>query len=335
MHRVLPGVLSRSSVVSGRRVSGGADARAGAVAVNGSVKGGVAVRRWTDVGVPVDLWPRFACTVLCWLGGCGRGARRSDPVYVSGIGIQAQPPAWPTWSPAEGKVWEGSTLTAVPGTWTGTGTISFGYEWSHGDDVVPLAQPVGVGSTYTVSGSDVGSVPLVAGDGDGCGREQLALFVAGRAGWSTGLRAWCVRHGSSAIRSSATPWSSTTATGTSSARQSGNRSPTGTGGGPATNGPRRTRCRGKRATAVPSTGTRPFPARVIGATIPDWMYDPTSFKSLSVFAMVLVSIPDGAGGIVQANEPGLLGGRADERHGADHAAGRAEHHSRADAARGR
>ena len=40
------------------------------------------------------------------------------------------------------------------------------------------------------------------------------------------------------------------------------------------------------------------------------MYDPTSFKSLSLFAYVLVSIPDGAGGIVRSNEPGLLGGRA-------------------------
>ncbi len=36
------------------------------------------------------------------------------------------------------------------------------------------------------------------------------------------------------------------------------------------------------------------------------MYDPTSFKSLSLFAYVFVSIPDGAGGTVQANEPGTF-----------------------------
>ncbi len=236
------------------------------------------------------------------------GSAGVGPVYVSGIGIRTQPPAWPTWSPDGGKVWEGSTLSAVPGTWTGTGTISFGYEWFHGDDMVPLAQHVGVGSTYTVSGSDVGWflwLRVTATDASGSSwhysspvgrvvyRPPRMLREPRIVGYPVVGNTLVVDHGDWDLVGAAA-------------------------GQPITYGYWWWACY-EWASPDPVSGQTgdcntlerdpAFSLPGDGATIPDWMYDPTSFKSLSLFAYVLVSIPDGAGGIVRANEPGLLGGR--------------------------
>ncbi len=94
---------------------------------------------------------------------------QAGPAYGSGIGIEVQSPAGLSGSPGgDGKVWEGSTLTALPGAWTGTGPIDFSYEWFRGD-TTPLAS-VGVGSTYAVADSHVGSslwVRVTATDANG------------------------------------------------------------------------------------------------------------------------------------------------------------------------
>ena len=227
------------------------------------------VRRWrmsAFVGVAA-----LCLTVLSGSVGAA-GSAGVGPVFVSGIGIQTKPPAWPTWSPAEGKVWEGSTLSAVPGTWTGSGTISFGYEWVSRRRCGSAGAR---GCRLDVHGLGLRRrlVPLVAGDRDGYGREQLALFVAGRSG---GL-----------------PASAPGACATDRRRSDRRQHP---GRRPRRLGPRR---RGSRATdhlrllvvgllrmglAGPGVGAngrlqypRPGPGLFPpgdGATIPDWMYDP-------------------------------------------------------------
>ena len=103
---------------------------------------------------------------------------QGGPDYVSGIGIEVQPPAGVSGSPGGlGNVWEGSTLTALPGTWTGSGAVGFSYEWFRGDTV--LSTPLAVGSTYTVTGPDVGSslwVRVTATDANGSSTRDSTLL---------------------------------------------------------------------------------------------------------------------------------------------------------------
>ena len=80
-----------------------------------------------------------------------------DPPAVS------TPPAAPTGSPLDGQ-----TLTADPGTWTGTGPIDFSYQWQRCDaagnnctDIAGATDP-----TYTLGAGDVGSTVRVVVTGD-------------------------------------------------------------------------------------------------------------------------------------------------------------------------
>lgn len=140
------------------------------IVLKGGVGGAAALelRRLTGWAVAVAL-AALSLAVFSERAGAAVPSAQAGPAYGSGIGIEVQPPAGLSGSPGGlGNVWEGSTLTALPGTWTGSGAIGFSYEWFRGDTVLPVR--VGVGSTYTVTGSDVGSslwVRVTATDANG------------------------------------------------------------------------------------------------------------------------------------------------------------------------
>src|SRR6185295_7593332 len=68
------------------------------------------------------------------------GSASAAPIYVTGAGIDG---------PHLENPEIGWVLTAIPGTWQSTGTVSFQYTWLR-DGV-----PVGEGATYTTGPPDV------------------------------------------------------------------------------------------------------------------------------------------------------------------------------------
>ena len=58
-----------------------------------------------------------------------------------------------------GTVREGQTLTASNGTWSGTGSITYGYQWQRCDDKGAACANVdgATNNTYTLATADVGS----------------------------------------------------------------------------------------------------------------------------------------------------------------------------------
>ena len=73
--------------------------------------------------------------------------------------VAADPPSASTPPTVSGDPRDGGTLTAQPGTWTGTGPIDYTYQWlrcdADGDNCVAI--PGATGSTYTPGPDDVGS----------------------------------------------------------------------------------------------------------------------------------------------------------------------------------
>ncbi|HUF83979.1 MAG TPA: PKD domain-containing protein, partial [Acidimicrobiia bacterium] len=56
-----------------------------------------------------------------------------------------------------GTAQAGQTLTASPGSWSGTEPISYAYEWSRCDEIGSDCAPIATGQRYTATADDVGS----------------------------------------------------------------------------------------------------------------------------------------------------------------------------------
>lgn len=79
-----------------------------------------------------------------------------------------------------GTAQQGQTLTADPGTWTGTSPISYTYQWrrcdSTGAGCIDIA--AATAQTYTVSSGDVGGTLRVAVTGSNAGGSSIATSAA-------------------------------------------------------------------------------------------------------------------------------------------------------------
>ncbi len=56
----------------------------------------------------------------------------------------------------------GRTMTADPGSWSGTAPLSYSYEWQRCNSSGAACSPIATGSSYTATGADVGSTLRVA-----------------------------------------------------------------------------------------------------------------------------------------------------------------------------
>ena len=94
------------------------------------------------------------------------GADTATSVPSSSVAVD--PPATAGTPAATGTPVDGQTLTAEPGTWTGTGPIDFTYQWQRCDtagancvDIAGATDP-----TYTLGTDDLGSTVRVVVTGD-------------------------------------------------------------------------------------------------------------------------------------------------------------------------
>ena len=75
----------------------------------------------------------------------------SSSISSNQITTPAQPPVNTVAPAITGTATSGSTLTASPGTWTGSATITYAYQWYRSTGTY-----LGAGSTYVLTGADVG-----------------------------------------------------------------------------------------------------------------------------------------------------------------------------------
>ncbi|MEA2133751.1 MAG: large repetitive protein [Solirubrobacteraceae bacterium] len=77
--------------------------------------------------------------------------------------VAVDPPSSTTPASVTGTAVDGQTLTADPGTWTGTGTIDFTYQWQRCDATGAncLDVPGATDQTYTLGAGDLGSTMVV------------------------------------------------------------------------------------------------------------------------------------------------------------------------------
>lgn len=81
--------------------------------------------------------------------------------YKSGAPLAPTAPASTSPPTVSGTARAGSTLTASPGTWTGTAPIAYAYAWQRCDSV-PACTTVGSAATYALTSADVGFTLRVA-----------------------------------------------------------------------------------------------------------------------------------------------------------------------------
>jgi hypothetical protein len=75
--------------------------------------------------------------------------------YRTGSAGPATSPSNSTLPTVSGTPRDGSTLTATPGTWTGSAPIAYAYQWQR-CDATPTCTNVGTGLTYALTSADVG-----------------------------------------------------------------------------------------------------------------------------------------------------------------------------------
>ena len=112
---------------------------------------------------PADIAHRIHVEVTA-TNAAGEATAASAP--SAGVGID--PPVATADPDVAGTPVDGSTLTADPGTWTGTGPIDFDYQWQRcdaaGANCVDIAGATD--ETYTLDSDDVGSTVRVVVTGD-------------------------------------------------------------------------------------------------------------------------------------------------------------------------
>ena len=84
----------------------------------------------------------------------------ADTISVqSGSGSSPTPPANTSPPTIAGTAQQGQTLTASPGTWSGTQPINYAYQWQRCDSSGANCNPIGgaTSTTYTLTSTDVGS----------------------------------------------------------------------------------------------------------------------------------------------------------------------------------
>ena len=94
----------------------------------------------------------------------GTNAAGSAPATSSQTAVVAAvAPANAVAPSISGTAREGQTLTAAPGTWTGTPTISYGYQWRRCDAAGASCVDIGgaTGSSYTLGATDIGATVRV------------------------------------------------------------------------------------------------------------------------------------------------------------------------------
>ncbi len=134
---------------------------------------------YTLTSADVDGTVRVVVTATNAAGSADATAAASDVVLASEPEVSGPPSI-------SGTARDGETLTASPGTWTGTPTITFGYQWQRCDAAGDNCMNVtgATGSTYVLGSPDVGStmrVVVTATNGGGSGvasSSQTAVVAA-------------------------------------------------------------------------------------------------------------------------------------------------------------
>lgn len=105
-------------------------------------------------------------------------ARRHDSFEADSVTLTAQATAPASTAPPTiaGTAQEGQTLTADPGTWSGTTPMSFAYRWQSSTDGTTWSDvPSGQEQTYTVASADVGrTLRVVVTATNGAGSSAAA-----------------------------------------------------------------------------------------------------------------------------------------------------------------
>ncbi len=130
-------------------------------------------------GTTNQLMGVFCLTGACWADG------------VSGTIVAAKAPANTAAPSITGTVSQGQVLTASAGTWTGSATISYAYQWQ---DCTTAAETScsnissATSSTYTLQSSDVGSFVAVKVTGSNSEGSASAMSASGLVASSSSYR---------------------------------------------------------------------------------------------------------------------------------------------------
>ena len=130
----------------------------------------------TYVLLPIDVGHAIVVEVT---GTNAAGADSATSAPSSSVAVD--PPATAGTPAATGTPVDGQTLTAEPGTWTGTGPIDFTYQWqrcdSAGANCVDI--PGATDPTYTLGTDDLGSTVRVVVTGDNGEQTEVPSTAVG------------------------------------------------------------------------------------------------------------------------------------------------------------
>ena len=98
----------------------------------------------------------------------------ADTIDVQGAAPAPTPPVNSVAPTISGTPQSGQTLTADPGTWSGTPPIDYAYEWRRCDTNGDNCNAIATGSTYTATDNDVGSTLRVAVTASNAGGQATA-----------------------------------------------------------------------------------------------------------------------------------------------------------------
>ena len=130
----------------------------------------------TYVLLPTDVGHAIVVEVT---GTNAAGADSATSVPSSSVAVD--PPATAGTPAATGTPVDGQTLTAEPGTWTGTGPIDFTYQWQRcdaaGANCVDI--PGATDATYTLGTDDLGSTVRVVVTGDNGEQTEVPSTAVG------------------------------------------------------------------------------------------------------------------------------------------------------------